>query len=269
MIIDVPSNYKAFQLLVTIKSTGEIPIAIKAYDPQKPNTFYINRGGNVNGTRTFKLKFPVSPSWIKVAIFNPNNGNMALAEDDSFTVEDIKVQKLEEYDVWWNKETKDFYKFAVDFSENASILAAGNHKNPVIYKSDDGKFQIDYYNVITDDKTGGALSTPARIAHRSGIIEVSKNHFLQYSVPMRLVILLHEFSHKYLNPKIGKRIDHETAADIQALYVYLGKGWSPVEAHLAFLHVFKGAANESNHKRYKIIDDFIMKYERGQIERRL
>jgi hypothetical protein len=269
MVIDVPSNYKAFQLIITIKSVGEVPIAIKAFDPNKSNTFYINRGGVVKGQRVFKLKFPVSPSWIKIAIFNPNNGNMALAEDDTFSVEDVKVQRLDEYDVWWNKETKDFYKFAVSFSENASVLNAGHHKNPVIYKSDDNKFRIDYYNVITDDKTGAELSTPARVAHSTGIIEVSKRDFEKYSVPMRLIILLHEFAHKYLNPKIGKPIESETGADIQALYIYLGKGWSPVEAHLAFLHVFKTAANDSNHKRYKIIDDFILKYEKGLIERRL
>jgi hypothetical protein len=268
MLIDVPSNYKAFQLLVTVKSNGDIPIVIQAYDINKNNTLYISRGGRVNGVRVFKLKFPVSPSWIQISIFNPDNGNMAITQDNSFTIENIKVEKLEEYDVWWNKQTKEFYKFAVAFSENASILAAGNNE-PVIYKSDDGKFQIDYYEIIRDDKTGKPLSTPARVAHATGIIELSKYHFKQYSVPMRLVILLHEFSHKYLNPKIGKRIDNETAADIQALYIYLGKGWSPVEAHLAFLHVFKYARNDSNHKRYKIIDDFILKYEKGLIEKRI
>jgi hypothetical protein len=111
------------------------------------------------------------------------------------------------------------------------------------------------------------LTTPARIGHNTGIIEVSKNKFMQYTIPMRLIILLHEFSHKYLNPKIDKPISYETGADIQGLYVYLGKGWSPYEAHKTFLQVFKNANNEPNHKRYKIINDFIAKYEKGQISK--
>ena len=114
-------------------------------------------------------------------------------------------------------------------------------------------------------KTNKMLTTPARIGHNTGVIEVSKNKFMQYTIPMRLVILLHEFSHKYLNPKIDRPISYETGADIQGLYVYLGKGWSPYEAHKTYLQVFKNANNEPNHKRYKIINDFITKYEKGQI----
>lgn len=56
---------------------------------------------------------------------------------------------------------------------------------------------------------------------------------------MRLIILLHEFSHKFLNPKIDKPISYETGADIQGLYIYLGKGWSPYEAHKTFCKYLK------------------------------
>ena len=96
-------------------------------------------------------------------------------------------------------------------------------------------------------------------------IALSKSKFIGYTVPMRLIILLHEFAHKYLNPKIDKPINYETGADIQALYIYLGKGWSPFEAHKSFLYVFRTASSEENHKRYKIINDFISKYDRGEI----
>ena len=120
---------------------------------------------------------------------------------------------------------------------------------------------------ILDKKTNKLLTTPARIGHNTGVIEVSKNKFLQYTVPMRLIILLHEFAHKYLNPHIDRPISYESGADIQGLYVYLGKGWSPYEAHKTFLQVFKNANNEPNHKRYKIINDFISRYEKGQVSK--
>jgi len=264
MEIDIPSNYNSFQLNLTINTNELSRIRIVALDPNKPATKYIDRTGKLSGKRTFELKFPISPKKLKVVVYNVSNGNMPYGEDSSFSIIDMKVDKLPVYDVWWNKDTQNFYNFAVEFSQNAGILSAGENK-PHIYRSDDNKFTIDYYNNIIDRQSNKLLSTPARIGHNTGIIEVSKNKFLQYTVPMRLIILLHEFAHKNLNPKIDRPISYETGADIQALYVYLGKGWSPYEAHKTFLHVFKSANNEMNHKRYKIINDFISKYEKGLV----
>jgi hypothetical protein len=264
MEIDIPSNYNSFQLNIVIQTKDISRIRIVALDPNKPATKYVDRSGKLKGKRTFELKFPVSPKKLKIVIYNVEKGNLPYGEDDTFSISDMKVEALPIYDVWWNKETQNFYNFAVEFSQNASILSAGESK-PHIYRSNDGNFTIDYYNNIIDKKTNKLLTTPARIGHNTGIIEVSKNKFMQYTIPMRLVILLHEFSHKYLNPKIDKPISYETGADIQGLYVYLGKGWSPYEAHKTFLQVFKNANNELNHKRYKIINDFISKYEKGQI----
>lgn len=265
MNVDIPSNNNAFQLAITIESKQPILIRMVAYDPNKPASKYTDVQGRVDGTRIFTLRFPISPKRLKLKIFNVENGNLPYGEDASFNVKDVKVQKIKEYDVWWNQDTKNFYNFAVEFSKNAGILSAGD-KKPHIYRSDDGKFTIDYYNVIYDRNTKRLLTTPARIGHNSGIIEVSKAKFMEYTIPMRLIILLHEYAHKYLNPKLNRRIDYETGADIQALYVYLGKGWSPLEAHKSFLKVFRVSNSESNHKRYKIIRDFIDKYDRGQVE---
>lgn len=264
MEIDIPSNYNSFQLNITLETKELSRIRILALDPNKPASNYVDRLGKLMGKRTFELKFPVSPKRLKIVIYNVANGNLPYGEDNTFLISDLKVEILPQYDVWWNKDTQNFYNFAVEFSKNAGILSAGE-KKPHIYRSNDNKFTIDYYNNIVDKKTNKLLTTPARIGHSTGIIEVSKNKFLQYSIPMRLVILLHEFSHKYLNNKINRPISYETGADIQGLYIYLGKGWSPYEAHKTFLHVFKNANNESNHKRYKIINDFIIKYEKGQI----
>jgi hypothetical protein len=266
MQVDIPSNNFSFQLAITIESQEPVRMRLLAVDPNKPATKYVDRKGSVNGTRTFYMHFPTSPKKLKIIIYNTANGDLPFGDDPSYSIKDVKVEKLKQYNVWWNQDTKNFYKFAVEFSENAGVLSAGKMK-PHIYRSNDGKFTIDYYNTIIDKKTRKKLSTPARIGHNSGIIEVSKNSFLRYSVPMRIIILMHEFAHKYLNPKLDRKIEYETGADIQALYVYLGKGWSPIEAHQAFLKVFRNANNKGNHKRYKIIKDFIDKYENGQIER--
>jgi hypothetical protein len=266
MQIDLPSNNFPFQLNIPVKSEYPVAMRVIAVDPMKPATKYADFFGKVDGKRTFELRLPVTPKRLKVVIFNPEVGDIPYGDDPSFALGDVKVSKLREYDVWWNQDTKNFYKFAVEFAQNAGILTAGD-KKPHIYRSDDGKFTIDYYNVIYDKASKKMLSTPARIGHNSGVIEVSKQKFLDYSVPMRLVILLHEYAHKYLNPKLGREISYETGADIQGLYVYLGKGWSPIEAHKVFLKVFRNANNKPNHKRYKILRDFIDKYDKGKVAR--
>ena len=127
-------------------------------------------------------------------------------------------------------------------------------------------FIVDYYNQIVDwQSTWLPLTTPARVGHTSGIIEVSRKHFLTYTVPMRILILLHEFSHKYLNHKIGRATSDEVAADINALYIYLAHGFPDLEAHQAFLYVFKDANNAENARRYRVINDFITKFNEGKI----
>jgi hypothetical protein len=265
MTIDIPSNHFPFQIDLTIDSKVPARIRILAVDPNKPATKYFDLHGTVDGTRKFELRFPVSPKRLKIIILNTANGDLPYGEDPTFSIKTIQVVKLKEYDVWWNQDTKNFYKFAVQFAQNAGVLSAGNRK-PHIYRSNDGKFTIDYYNSIWDQKSQKFLTTPARIGHISGVIDVSKQSFLEYTVPMRLVILLHEFSHKYLNPNLGRKIEDETSADIQGLYIYLGKGWSSQEGMKAFLRVFGSAKNEANHKRYKIIKDFANRYDQGKIE---
>jgi hypothetical protein len=49
--------------------------------------------------------------------------------------------------------------------------------------------------------------------------------------------------------------------------MYLSLGYSEMEAQQAFLYVFKGANNAVNHKRYLIINDFITKYNNGEIKK--
>lgn len=268
MLIKVPSNNLAFQVAITIKTNHKMPIKIIALDPNKPASKYYDRCPMIDGERKLILHFPVSPKILSIIIFNGENGDMPYGEDDSFQIKSFEVEKLQQYDVWWNQDTKNFYNFAVNFCQNAGNLSSTRKDgSPSIYRSTDGKFTIDYWDNIRDRKSGKVVNTPARIGHTSGIIDVSKSKFLEYTIPMRLVILLHEFGHKFLNPKINREINYETGADISALYIYLGKGWSPFEANKSFLNVFRKANSESNHKRFKIVRDFIDKYDRGLVEK--
>ena len=256
--------------MVGVKTNSPECIALKASDGNKLPTYYVNRKGNVNGYREFELKFPQVPENLEIIVFNKRFGNFKDKEDPSFSITKFEAKELKTKPVWLSEGDRSFIKFAQWFSENASYLSASVMMNgketPSIYRSDDGEFTFDFYNKIKDKSTGRRLNTPARIGHLSGTIELSKEDFLKYSVPMRMVILLHEYSHKWKNPEDGNQIGYETGADINALNMYLSLGYSEIEAHQAFLYVFKGAASKGNHKRYLIIKDFIKKFSNGELK---
>lgn len=267
MIFSVPANGMPFTLLIEVTTKKPEVISIIAKDANKYNTYYISRKGDVNGKRVFELKFPQTPNLMTISIFNPKNGNYSNDEDKSFEITKFEAKELKTCSLWADRDIYNFIKFAQYFSANASVLSAGDYK-PSIYRSDDGKFCIDYYQKIRNRKTGAFVSTPARIGHNTGIIEISKSDYERYTVPMRMIILLHEFSHKYMNPKIGRKISDEVSADINALNIYLSLGYPAIEAQYAFLKVFKGANNSFNKKRYLILNDFITKFSKGELENR-
>jgi hypothetical protein len=265
MNFTIPSNGLPFTIVLGIKTNSPEEISVVAKDFSKPNTYYISRKGTVNGYQEYELKFPQTPRLLVFSIFNTKKGNFPNEEDKSFSIVKFDAQELKKYPLWADKDIHNFVKFAKEFSANASVISAGDRK-PSIYRSNDGKFCIDYYNKIRNRKTGEFVTTPARIGHNTGIIEISKTDFEKYSVPMRMVILLHEFSHKYMNPKVGREINDEISADINALNIYLSLGYPMIEAQYAFLKVFRSANNEMNKKRYLILDDFMKKFESGDLE---
>ena len=262
----VATNKVPVSIVLGIRTKQPETIVIIISSVRKPNTNYIYRVSKVDGYREFNLNMPQSPNGAVVTIFNPKYGNLKANQDPSFRIEKFITEDLQQCDIELTNDDVNFIDFAQFISENAGVLSATIKGEPSIYRSKNGKFQIDYFNQIFDRKTGEVLTTPARIGHSTGIIEVSKKDFIKYTVPMRMIILLHEYSHKYKNPQLNKPIGYETGADINALSMYLALGYSPAEAHYAFLHVFKDANNEGNAKRYKIINDFIKKFTSGEIK---
>lgn len=261
-----PTNKHPFTLVIGVKSEAPINLVLDAHDDRKPSTYYIRRKGTVDGYREFELKFPQSPNTTVVNIYNAKNGNQPEGKDKTFVITKFEVKKLKVDPIVLRQKDINFIKFAKEFSENASILSSGKEK-PSVYRSDDGNFYIDYYNDIFDRKTKTILNTPARVGHKTGIIEVSKRSFYKYTIPMRMIILLHEYSHKHKNPEINRPISDEFSADINALNMYLAMGYPDIEALQAFLYVFRGANNQMNHKRYLIIRDFIRKYKSGELQK--
>lgn len=205
----------------------------------------MDRWKTIKGNEILETRLPQSPKKLMVRVI-PESSNLKVLgfEAKSLPVYSVCLKR--------NSNIKAFVKFAQNFSENLYYLPVGT------YYSDNRKFRIDLFDVITDDETGRKLRTPARISNQTGRIEVSKSHFMKMTIPMRMAILLHEFAHFYMNEKQTDEVE----ADLNALKIYLSLGYPYIEAHKSFIHTFRGNQTRQNKMRYEEIKKFVNDFEK-------
>ena len=248
------TRYEPIMVKIVVKTQSPQDIVIKVFDKNQANTFFTDREKKVDGVQDFYIRMPLSPYSTSLSIYNKKKGNLAKGEDNSFEVVDIKKEDL---DITLGKTKMDnsmvrnFVAFAQKFSYNAGWITA-----PKQYLSSVGNFKIEYLPFISNNKDGKKMATPARISTKNGRIQVSQESFLPFTIPMRMAILLHEFSHYYLNSDITNEVE----ADLNGLTIYLGLGYPIREAYAAFGDTFIGYQTEQNKKRYDIINRFIKDY---------
>jgi hypothetical protein len=256
MIYRIPTRYEEFTLLIKVKTNKPEKIHLNIRDEGQKNTIFTDRWKTVNGNCSFFVRMPVSGKVALIEIYNEKNGKKAKEDDTSFEVLEIKKlpleKKLDSLD-FSNNDLKSFITLCTKFCFNAGILASG------VYKSNDGKFVIEYLPTIISSNSGKELETPARISKTSGRIQVSQKKFIFDTVPMRMAILLHEYSHFYVNDDIN----NESEADLNGLLIYLGLGYPRFEAHEAFLKTFIDTPSEQNKARYEKIKTFIEDFEKN------
>ena len=243
---------------MTIRCYEPRKMYFKVKDSNKPFTEFTNRYCTIEGEQTFWVRMPISPEVADIIVKSENQMNGQ--PDDSFKVGNLEILPLKRKPSAFNsgnKTIQNYIKFCQEFCEKAGYISAGNS----IYTSNDGKFRIDYLDKITD-ANGKSVNTPARVSKNEGIIEVSKEKFKDYTIPMRMCILLHEFSHYYLNTDIA----NETEADLNGLLIYLSLGYPRIDAYNVFSQVFITAPNSVNTNRMKIIDKFIRNFEEKHSE---
>jgi hypothetical protein len=258
MIFHANINEKPCTLMFEIQTSFPTKMYVKVSDAEKPNTIFTNRHCKVNAKEGIFVRMPIAPKKAKIEILSESE--LSGGQDKSYKVLDAKVLPLKRKLTSFNHANptiQKFVKFAEQFSAKAGYISAKGS----IYTSDDGKFRIDYLDDILDE-AGNPIKTPARISRSEGIIEVSKLKFEKYTIPMRMAILLHEFSHFYLNTDMA----NETEADLNGLIIYLGLGYPRIDAYNVFTQVFSTSANEMNVNRMKIIDDFIRNFEEKYID---
>lgn len=237
---------------ITITCKGKRTFRVAASDYNKANSKYTDRTIEVDGKRTIYFSFPVSPKQIVIGVQDVNDRN--------FTDFDVTIEErpLTTYGVWLDEQTREFLQLALTFSQTCGFESADPKGRLITSKNKE--FRIKYFPVIKDYMSGTVLNTPARIGHKTGIIEISKRSFDRYTIPMRMIILLHEFSHKYKNPTMGLEVSNEIGADINALYIYLGLGFSKIDAIHVFANVFLKAQTDQNIQRMRKIVDYIDRF---------
>ena len=239
-------------MLIKIRTNTPETIRIRVLDADQPNTAFTDRYKTIEGESIFFVRMPVSPENALVTIYNEKNGNLLESQDTSFIVDSITKESLDKkLDVidFSNPHVRSFVNFATRFSYNAGTLPTGT------YTSDDKKFVIKYLPIIEDN--GVEQTTPARIDIDSGIIEISKRQFIDYTIPNRMAILLHEYSHVYLNDNV----DDEVEADLNGLLIYLGLGYPRIEAFEVFAKTFLNNPTDENGMRFERIKNFIDNFE--------
>ena len=251
---------KPCTIVVNVFTRKEQPIIVKIEDGTKPFTVYADRLLKIKGKGKFYIRLPQSPKIAKISIYNKKYGNKKAGSDGSFSmisINKIALKRKFSVDGIPNPVARKFVRFAQWFSDKAGILDC----NKAIYISDSGEFRVDYVTDVISHSDSRVMNTPARINKHTGIIEISRNKFVTYTVPMRMAILLHEFSHFFLN----KEMENETEADMNALIIYLGLGYSRVEAIKVFLKVFYNSAGDGNVKRFKVIENMINNFEKTDL----
>jgi len=221
-------------------------VRIIAYNPQKRGAVYLDRWKTIQNNERLDIRLPHSSEFIIVKIIPMQQGLQ------NIKLNKLKVSKLNQVAKCYKvgTKTKEFIQFAKEFSDNLAIL------HPGTYYSDKKRFRIDLFDIIKNE--GRISNTPSRISNTTGRIEVSKKHFLKFTIPMRISILLHEYSHFYLN----KNQHDEIEADLNGLKLYLGMGYPYIEAHKSFLHTFMKNPSKENEIRYKYIKTFADNFEK-------
>lgn len=236
-------------ITIPVRTYNPTRLVCTVTHPFKQNTVYFDASPIISGFDKFIIKIPKMPPQVIVSIYNEANGNLEF--DTTFQVGQIGIGPIR---LGWqinkiaDRTVRSFAIFSDEFAENAGILSAQNS----VYLSPCGRFRIDYKDVIRDDN-GNELRTPARINSSTGLIEIAKKYYANYTVPGRKAINWHEFSHVFRNVNKADELE----ADKNAIMIYLGMGNPTVEAYNVFLKVFKNTPSDLNKKRYQELDKFI------------
>ncbi len=256
MFFDLYPNSKPFNMLLSIRVLRPVKLHISVAD-RLTKRVYADRLLKLNKSTKVLIKMPIVPEELTASISSPD----PLHEKQQFIIEQIKVMPDTRCPLSLTQQDKNYIRFAKWFATRLESLEAG--PKGTLYQSEG--FSILFLDTIKEGEL--ELTTPARIARTNGVIEVSKKATEDYTVPMLMVMLLHEYSHKYKNPQYGKEIENEITADIIAVHIALNLGFDPIEVANCFRAVFAKKDTDLNRRRMGAVEDFIRLFNQNEPQR--
>ena len=211
---------------------GEAEIYIVGYDPASPKTEYFTRRIIVNGSDTVEFQCPQTPRKLKIIAWSKGT--------KKFTIPKITVTPFQRY-LNLTEDEKPDIAFIEKFARRVGRLPARR-----TYRYKGANFKIELLPVIRKDN-GSEHPTPARIHVSKPIMQVSKKHFNEMTIPQRVAILTHEYSHNFIN----YNKDSEFEADENMVDLYKGLGYGKLEAVYAFANVMSDT--DTNYERLNSI----------------
>lgn len=249
------SDEKKHTLQVNLLLARPCKVCLEVYDADQDNTYLTKREIEVKANKqSLYVRMPVTPKRLVVRAYAVGERPDSEATVKIAGMYMLPLKQNIKFIGGENQAIRSFIDFVTRFCYNAGVLDTG------FYKSDNGKFIIQYSEEIRDKDNQGReriLKTPARTRKSDGMMQVCKKDFVKLPVPRRIAILLHEFSHFYLNDDM----DNEVEADLNGMTIYVGLGWPTYEGYEAFAEVFKNTPTEQNLNRWQILEKAILSME--------
>ncbi len=259
MIYQIGTQYEPCTLVVHIRSLKPCTLHLQAYDRDRMNTVFTNRFKNcvMPGDLEFHIQMPLSGKMTLVKIFDEQFPDRAKEYETSFEVLSIEKKGLRtRKDVVDDSlQLRQFMDLAERFCFNAGELAINGPDEA--YTSKDKYFKIQYQTVLLDENTNNPHPTPARINRHTGVMQGSKEKLAPITVPGRMVIFTHEYSHLWMNDTP----ENELEADLNGLTLYLSWGWPRIEAIETYSKTFYNSPSDDNMNRMKHIENFILNFD--------
>lgn len=248
--------HKPFNMILGIRIKRPLILLVRIFDPENKAVF-IRRKLHLGKSLKFRFKLPIVSETLIVEILE----NELEKGKANFRLDEIKVEPDTKCPLNLTDGDKKFISFAKWVATNLKELPTG--EKGTIYQSD--KYSLLLVDKIYNGKQ--KLSTPARVGQSSGIIEASKQVLSSYTVPMIMLVLLHEYAHHYKNPEYGKKVSNEMSADLIALHIALNLGFDTKEAENCFIRVFANKKTDLNLRRKAAIREFIKRFKAQEYER--
>lgn len=250
----------AMTLKFSVTTNGEQTLRLIVKDAFQEKTVLTDVVKSINGNYNFFVMMPLCRKYVDVIIVNDEDNS-----DNGFVYNGYKkmylVRRMSDVD-FSTFRLREYIDFIQRFSYNAGVLPVNDPNNAKsFYHSSNKNFWIKYLPVITDAVTKQEIETPARIATDGSFIEVSQKYFMDYSVPMRVSILLHEYSHPFVNENPSDEIE----ADLNGLFIYLALGYPRMEGGQAWCEVADNTPTDENVERVKIVEQFIKDFDKNKM----